>query len=83
MASAIALRNLLGELGAADAATLAQRLGAPKALLDALLERLLALGVVEQVAPRPTTCGACKGCAQARGCSPDYRLASTVPLRWQ
>lgn len=83
MASAIALRNLLGELGAADAATLAQSLGAPRALLDALLERLLALGVVEKVAPQPTACGACKGCAQARGCSPDYRLASTVPLRWQ
>lgn len=86
MATAIAVRNLLGELGEADVPALAQRLGASKALLEALLERLLAMGVVEKVAPEPTACGSCKGCAEATRCATTgYRLASrstTTPLRW-
>ncbi len=86
MATAIALRNLLGELGEADVPTLAQRLGASRALLEALLERLLALGVVEKVAPEPAACGSCKGCAEATRCATTgYRLSSRnapAPLRW-
>lgn len=82
MATAIALRNLLGELGEADVPTLAQRLGASRALL----ERLLALGVVEKVAPEPAACGSCKGCAEATRCATTgYRLSSRndpAPLRW-
>ncbi|MEP9317341.1 FeoC-like transcriptional regulator [Pseudomonas sp. LABIM340] len=86
MATAIAVRNLLGEMGEADVPTLAQRLGASKALLEALLERLLAMGVVEKIAPEPAACGSCKGCAEATRCSTTgYRLAGrtvAVPLRW-
>ena len=69
MTSAIAVRNLLGEMGEADVPTLAQRLGASKALLEALLERLLAMGVVEKVASEPAACGSCKGCAETTPCS--------------
>ena len=61
MATAIEVRNLLGEMGEADVPTLAQRLGASKALLEALLERLLAMGVVEKVAAEPAACGSCAG----------------------
>ncbi|MFJ3054233.1 FeoC-like transcriptional regulator [Pseudomonas nitroreducens] len=86
MATTIALRNLLGEMGEADVPTLAQRLGASKALLEALLERLLAMGVVEKVAPEPAACGSCKGCAEATRCSTTgYRLSrrdDPTPLRW-
>ncbi|WP_371230789.1 FeoC-like transcriptional regulator [Pseudomonas sp. QE6] len=86
MATAIAVRDLLGEMGEADVPALAQRLGASKALLEALLERLLALGVVEKVAPEPAACGSCKGCAEATRCATaGYRLASrnaAAPLRW-
>lgn len=86
MATAIAVRDLLGEMGEADVPTLAQRLGAPKALLEALLERLLAMGVVEKVAPEPAACGSCKGCAETMRCSTTgYRLAGrnvATPLRW-
>jgi ferrous iron transport protein C len=86
MATAIAVRNLLGEMGEADVPTLAQRLGASKALLEALLERLLAMGVVEKIAPDPAACGSCKGCAEATRCSTTgYRLAGrhdATPLRW-
>lgn len=86
MATAIALRNLLGEMGEADVPTLAQRLGASRALLEALLERLLAMGVVEKVAPEPAACGSCKGCAEATRCATTgYRLSSRndpAPLRW-
>lgn len=86
MATAIAVRNLLGEMGEADVPTLAQRLGASKALLEALLERLLAMGVVEKIAPEPATCGSCKGCAETTRCATTgYRLAGRndpTPLRW-
>ncbi|QJP07828.1 FeoC-like transcriptional regulator [Pseudomonas multiresinivorans] len=86
MATTIALRNLLGEMGEADVPTLAQRLGASKALLEALLERLLAMGVVEKVAPEPAACGSCKGCTEATRCSTTgYRLSrrdDPTPLRW-
>ncbi|MBB4867067.1 ferrous iron transport protein C [Pseudomonas nitritireducens] len=86
MATAIAVRNLLGEIGEADVPTLAQRLGASRALLEALLERLLALGVVEKIAPEPAACGSCKGCAEATRCATTgYRLAGrndAAPLRW-
>lgn len=86
MATAIAVRNLLGEMGEADVPALAQRLGASKALLEALLERLLAMGVVEKIAPEPAACGSCKGCAETTRCSTTgYRLSSRndpTPLRW-
>ncbi|MDH1009681.1 FeoC-like transcriptional regulator [Pseudomonas nicosulfuronedens] len=86
MATAIAVRNLLGEMGEADVPTLAQRLGASKALLEALLERLLAMGVVEKVAAEPAACGCCKGCAEATRCATTgYRLSRhdrATPLRW-
>lgn len=86
MATAIAVRNLLGEMGEADVPTLAQRLGASKALLEALLERLLAMGVVEKVAAEPAACGSCKGCAEATRCATTgYRLSRhdrATPLRW-
>lgn len=86
MTTAIAVRDLLGEMGEADVPTLAQRLGASKTLLEALLERLLAMGVVEKVAPEPAACGSCKGCAEAARCATTgYRLAcrnAAAPLRW-
>ncbi|OWP49325.1 FeoC-like transcriptional regulator [Pseudomonas nitroreducens] len=86
MATAIEVRNLLGEMGEADVPTLAQRLGASKALLEALLERLLAMGVVEKVAAEPAACGSCKGCAEATRCSTTgYRLSRhdrATPLHW-
>lgn len=86
MATAIAVRDLLGELGEADVPTLARRLGASQALLDALLERLLAMGVVERIAPAPAACGSCRGCGEATRCAPAvYRLAGrngAMPLRW-
>lgn len=86
MATAIAVRNLLGEMGEADVPTLAQRLGASKALLEALLERLLAMGVVEKVAAEPAACGSCKGCAEATRCATTrYRLSGSnvaTPMRW-
>ena len=86
MATAIAVRNLLGDLGEADVPTLARRLGASRALLEALLERLLAMGVVEKIAPAPAACGSCKGCAETTRCTTTgYRLAGrndATPLRW-
>jgi len=86
MATVIAVRNLLGEMGQADVPTLAQRLGASKALLEAVLERLLAMGVVEKIAPGLAACGGCKGCAETTRCSTTgYRLAGhndATPLRW-
>lgn len=86
MATAISVRNLLGEMGEADVPTLALRLGASKALLEALLERLLAMGVVEKIAPEPAACGSCKGCTESTRCATTgYRLSSrstVAPLRW-
>ncbi|MFS2127453.1 FeoC-like transcriptional regulator [Pseudomonas sp. Pseusp97] len=86
MATAIAVRNLLDEMGEADVPTLARRLGASRALLEALLERLLAMGVVEKIGPDPASCGSCKGCAETTRCATTgYRLAGrndATPLRW-
>lgn len=86
MATAIEVRNLLGEMGEADVPTLARRLGASKALLEALLKRLLAMGVVEKVAAEPAACGSCKGCAEATRCATTgYRLSRhdrATPLHW-
>lgn len=86
MATAIAVRNLLDEMGEADVPTLARRLGASRALLEALLERLLAMGVVEKIGPDLASCGSCKGCAETTRCATTgYRLAGrndATPLRW-
>ncbi|MOA14295.1 Ferrous iron transport protein C [compost metagenome] len=69
------VRDVLAQAGALDVDQLSHRLRTPKALLEAMLERLVQLGKVERAEPVASACGSCKGCAQARGCSaPVYRL---------
>ncbi|MCY1275120.1 Ferrous iron transport protein C [compost metagenome] len=76
MIGVMEVRDALRE-GPRDVDQLSRLLGAPKALLEAMLERLVALGKVERAEPPAAACGSCRGCVEARGCAaPMYRLSA-------
>ena len=77
MAGLLQVRDALALLGSAQAQQLSQSLATPLPLVQAMLDRLAAMGKVERIEQDDGAClsGSCKGCPQGRGCSTVfYRL---------
>ncbi|WP_127957031.1 FeoC-like transcriptional regulator [Serratia microhaemolytica] len=78
MATLLQLRDALALLGSAQAQQLSRQLATPLPLVEAMLERLVAIGKVEQLQMAPNDCssGRCQGCAETAQCCSTvfYRL---------
>ncbi|OKB66400.1 ferrous iron transporter C [Serratia marcescens] len=77
MAGLLQVRDALALLGSAQAQQLSQSLATPLPLVQAMLERLMAMGKVERIEQDDSAClsGSCKSCPQGQGCSTvTYRL---------
>ncbi len=77
MAGLLQVRDALALLGSAQAQQLSQSLATPLPLVQAMLDRLAAMGKVERIEQDDGAClsGSCKGCPQGQGCSTVfYRL---------
>lgn len=66
----MAIRDLLALQGRMDSANISRRLNASPALVNAMLERMEAMGKVARVLSSPESCstGLCKGCPQGQRC---------------
>ncbi|MGI1078113.1 FeoC-like transcriptional regulator [Pseudomonas aeruginosa] len=75
MATLMQLRAALEDGQARGLKQLSRQVDAPPALVEAILERLIALGKVERVAAQSSGgCGGgCKGCAQRDPCAAPER----------
>lgn len=79
MASLLQLRDALALQGGAQAPQLSCQLAMPLPLVEAMLERLTAMGKVERIEQDNSEClnGSCKSCPEGQGCSTViYRLKS-------
>lgn len=77
MAGLLQVRDALALLGSAQAQQLSQSLATPLPLVQAMLDRLAAMGKVERIEQDDGAClsGSCKGCPQGQGRSTVfYRL---------
>ncbi|TQI77730.1 ferrous iron transport protein C [Serratia fonticola] len=77
MASLLQIRDALALQGSAQAQQLSRQLATPLPLVEAMLERLTAMGKVERVEQDNNEClsGSCKRCPESQGCSTViYRL---------
>ncbi|BBI91592.1 FeoC-like transcriptional regulator [Serratia symbiotica] len=77
MTSLLQVRDALALHGNVQAQQLSRLLGAPAPLVQAMLERLTAMGKVMRIEQDNNTClsGSCKSCPQGQGCSTVvYRL---------
>ncbi|OMQ21077.1 MULTISPECIES: FeoC-like transcriptional regulator [Serratia] len=77
MASLLQLRDALALRGSAQAQQLSYQLATPLPLVEAMLERLTAMGKVERIEQDNSEClsGSCKNCPEGVGCSTVvYRL---------
>jgi len=70
MASLIQVRDLLALQGRMEAAQLSQVLHTPRALVDAMLERLEAMGKAQRIQQDADGClsGCCKSCPEGKAC---------------
>ena len=69
MTSLIQVRDSLALAGRADARQLSQRLNAPQPLVQAMLERLVAMRKAEAIdAGDSCLSGSCKSCAEGKKC---------------
>ncbi|KEY58644.1 FeoC-like transcriptional regulator [Serratia sp. DD3] len=71
MASLLQIRDALALLGSAQAQQLSRQLATPLPLVEAILERLTAMGKVERIEQSSQSClsGSCRNCPQGQGCS--------------
>lgn len=74
MASLIQVRDLLALQGRMEAAQLSQVLHAPRALIDAMLERLEAMGKAKRIQEDADGClsGSCKSCPEGKACLKEW-----------
>lgn len=72
MVSMIAVRDLLSLQGQMDSATISRQLNASPALIEAMLERMEAMGKVARVLATTQACvsGSCRGCPEGSQCRP-------------
>ncbi|WP_145490287.1 FeoC-like transcriptional regulator [Yersinia aleksiciae] len=68
MASLLQLRDAIALSGSADAHQLSQQLAAPLPLVEAMLERLAAMGKIERIEQDNSGCltGSCKSCPEGK-----------------
>ncbi|MGP6380667.1 FeoC-like transcriptional regulator [Yersinia bercovieri] len=68
MASLLQLRDAIALSGSADAHQLSQQLAAPLPLVEAMLERLTAMGKIERIEQDNSGCltGSCKSCPEGQ-----------------
>lgn len=71
MASLLQIRDALALLGSAQAQQLSRQLATPLPLVEAILERLTAMGKVERIEQNSQACqsDSCPNCPQGQGCS--------------
>lgn len=77
MASLLQLRDALALQGSAQAQQLSRQLATPLPLVEAMLDRLTALGKVERIEVDNSEClsGSCKSCPEGLACNTViYRL---------
>lgn len=74
MASLIQVRDLLALQGRMEATQLSQVLGTPRALVDAMLERLEAMGKAKRIQEDADGCltGSCKSCPEGKACLKEW-----------
>ena len=70
MASLIQVRYLLALQGRMEAKQLSLRLHTPQPMIDAMLERLEAMGKAVRIQEEPDGClsGSCKHCPEGKAC---------------
>ncbi|MFW0764882.1 [Fe-S]-dependent transcriptional repressor FeoC [Trabulsiella odontotermitis] len=70
MASLIEVRNMLALQGRMEASQLSDRLHTPRAMIDAMLGRLEAMGKAQRIQEEPDGCltGSCKSCPEGKAC---------------
>ncbi|MGE6981999.1 [Fe-S]-dependent transcriptional repressor FeoC [Kluyvera intermedia] len=70
MASLIEVRDMLALQGRMEASQLSAQLHTPRALVDAMLGRLEAMGKVVKINEEPDGCltGSCKSCPEGKAC---------------
>ncbi|MGP3590540.1 [Fe-S]-dependent transcriptional repressor FeoC [Vagococcus sp. WN89Y] len=68
MATLIDVRNLLALRGRMDAQQLSNELHLPRAMIDAMLERMEAMGKAQRIRQQATGCltGSCKQCPDGK-----------------
>lgn len=77
MASLLQIRDALALQGGAQAQQLSRQLATPLPLVEAMLERLTAMGKVERIEQDSADClsGSCRSCPEGQACSSViYRL---------
>jgi ferrous iron transport protein C len=77
MASLLQIRDALALQGGAQAQQLSQQLATPLPLVEAMLQRLTAMGKVERIELDSSEClsGSCKSCPEGLACNTViYRL---------
>ncbi|WP_422527558.1 [Fe-S]-dependent transcriptional repressor FeoC [Serratia fonticola] len=77
MASLLQIRDALALRGSAQAQQLSQQLATPLPLVEAMLQRLTAMGKVERIEFDSSEClsGSCKSCPEGLACKTViYRL---------
>ncbi|WP_230353477.1 [Fe-S]-dependent transcriptional repressor FeoC [Lelliottia sp. WAP21] len=70
MASMIQVRDLLALRGRMEATQLSHSLNTPQPMIDAMLERLEAMGKAIRIQEEPNSClsGSCKSCPEGKAC---------------
>ena len=70
MASLIQVRDLLALQGRMEAKQLSRSLHTPQPMIDAMLERLEAMGKAVRIQEEPNDClsGSCKSCPEGKAC---------------
>ncbi|EBP2521094.1 ferrous iron transporter C [Salmonella enterica] len=80
MASLIGVNNLLILQGRMEAKQIGVMLNTPQTLVEAMLERLEAMGRVVRVGSAPKTGGSCKGCPSGKTCQIELWSANPPPV---
>ncbi|ANG94548.1 [Fe-S]-dependent transcriptional repressor FeoC [Enterobacteriaceae bacterium 155047] len=70
MASMIEVRDLLALRGRMEATQLSHSLNTPQPMIDAMLERLEAMGKAIRIQEAPNSClsGSCRSCPEGKAC---------------
>ncbi|KFC04745.1 ferrous iron-sensing transcriptional regulator [Trabulsiella guamensis ATCC 49490] len=70
MASLIDVRDMLALQGRMEASQLSDRLHTSRAMIDAMLGRLEAMGKAQRIQEAPDGCltGSCKSCPEGKAC---------------
>lgn len=70
MTTLIAIRDMLALEGRLQAVQISQRTGSPLPLVEAMLQRLKAMGKAECVVQEENAClsGSCRGCPEGKQC---------------